>query len=459
MNIGNCKTKRNYIYLSGFFNYNEVVFSKLSSKTLGNYFEPHFFKLPYNYSKDLMNNYLPNYFYSNFRNIIFPELKLTSFLFSNTEYPPMGQVIDKIRLLKLTKLSKRDVNNSVISIVPKEQKIDFCINSVDYYFFPNSSGIFSIKIILSDDQTNLNTISDFLNSIRNLDSKIQLQNKKKLTMKEYINSKILFTIDNLKLFECLSDSDFNNKLKIFNVIELNDPLTDIETQTNILYDIGTVSPIRDNNTKSFFTPSKKYIDELIEQNGLFIFENWASLNLLDTKTIISFEPNDGYGIYENAETYYFPIYIYNLYHKLCLIDFSTQFTNMGRSYNYTKELRDSFIRFRNIYDLPKISYNFLPEKINQKMRYALDIDDELIRMDERIEKIHSFIQERQDKKTNMILTVLSILSVSSLFIDFFNWFQKYFNIPEKFHSLTNIGVTGTLIFLIFALLYLFNKRE
>lgn len=463
----NYNTKRHYIIYTGFFSFNPSNLNNLPSNELCQYFKPWITRFEFEHSKELFTNYLPNYFYSNFRDIIFPEIELKDYIFKDNYFPDSEELLEVYRSKifrkekKVLKLTKSDSLPFDLSIKMGE-KIPFKINYIDYYFYNNGIGVFSFKVSISNNNTDIDLISKLIFSLRNFDNKIELKNSKickEITVRDFINEFILTEVNNKKIFAPISNTDFNNKIKCYSVIELSDPLMDLEERRNLLYDIGTASPIGSAGRDNDFSPTQDYQTNLMDENGLFVYKNWGILNLLDTNTTLIYKPLKQYGIYESSETYYYPIYIYNLFHKVSLLKFSSSFSTRKLSDKRNQILRDDFVKFRNSHDLQKLSYNFLPELINHKMRNALDIETEIQRMEERVENIHSFVQEKQDKKTNQILTIISIISIASVIFSFFTWIKDIFQIPERFHSLFSILPTGIILTVIFFITFLLRDKK
>ena len=105
--------------------------------------------------------------------------------------------------------------------------------------------------------------------------------------------------------------------------------------------------------------------------------------------------------------------------------------------------RDKFIEIKNNYDFSHISYNFLPNLIYKKMRFSMDIDEEVNNMEDKIEKLNSFIKEKEDEKTNLILTIISGIALVSSLIGISEWLQSILSVPQKdlpFFSITSITI-------------------
>jgi hypothetical protein len=77
--------------------------------------------------------------------------------------------------------------------------------------------------------------------------------------------------------------------------------------------------------------------------------------------------------------------------------------------------RDSFNNFINNYNINYLSFNFLPNEINKKVRKSIEIDEEIKYFESRINKISTSILEEQQNRSNFLLSIVSILaSISSI---------------------------------------------
>ena len=469
-NSVNRTTSRHTIILTGFFKYRAEILRSIPIAALSSLYHPWFTRLGFAIARTTFTDYLPNYFYSSFRNVAFPEIALSPYFFEGRDdFPPAEQMMEycrteifnkKEKVLKLT----RDAPFSGWSTrILAKTPIPFSIEYVDYSFYPEGNGLFSMKIHLSEKNPGIDLISDFLNQARSLNGQIAIrkdESEQQFSMRDFINQRILISPEGRGLFFPLCATDFNNKLKAYITVELQDAHeVTAEDKKNLLYDLGTVSPIGSAGSDCILAPADEYRDSLMETNCLSVFNNWSSLSLFDTYTTLITSPSKGFGVFEISETYYFPIYLYNLYQKLCLFNFNASFFYDKGEERKNKKLRDDFIRYRNMYDLSNLSYNFLPDLVNQKMRQALDIEKEINRMEERVEKIHSFIQEKQDGNTNKILTILSIISLSEVFLNFSEWFLDILKIPQQYHSNASMVFTVIILGIIFVVLLLFRRKN
>jgi hypothetical protein len=115
----------------------------------------------------------------------------------------------------------------------------------------------------------------------------------------------------------------------------------------------------------------------------------------ESKTVIA---------YNSWNKTYFSIYIFNLFIKYNLFRLNTEFLKDPVGY------RNEFQDFVNQYNYPQISFNFLPNLINQNIRQGLEIQTDLESFENRLSKLADQIQEEQEKRQALLLGFISVLS-------------------------------------------------
>jgi hypothetical protein len=189
---------------------------------------------------------------------------------------------------------------------------------------------------------------------------------------------------------------------------------DLKTRENLLYDLGSVAQIGTAGGNSYFTPSPEYFTSLMKEK-IAVFNNYTILPLFDTFTVVgegvitSSNPNSALGMKLSWTQTYFRIYLYNIFIKYNLFRYNLE---MGDD---SVKVRDEFESFLNTYNLSHISYNFLPNLIFHQHRKGLQIDEELEKFQERINRISQAIQEDQQKRSNLLLGLVGAMtSISGL---------------------------------------------
>jgi hypothetical protein len=228
-------------------------------------------------------------------------------------------------------------------------------------------------------------------------------------------------LNNIKISSSPTEAPVNvdefsgSKFKLFTVVDLVecDEIKAPGVISELLYDIGTVSPISTANGNLDSTPSISYFEEVMEDK-IEVFQNYAMLPLFDSFTTVGYNLLNGNedhqkGKYNTFSNMYFRIYLYNLFLKYNLFRYNS---NMIAD---SVKTRDEFEAYLNTYNISHISYNFLPNLIYHGLRKSLQIDNELKQFQERINRISQAIQEEQQKRSNMLLAVVGAMtSISSI---------------------------------------------
>ena len=294
-------------------------------------------------------------------------------------------------------------------------KVQAGIKSVEVFLFPNGLHFFSIEIYAPEQS--LSEISELTNCARDFNKEVIFD----WETTEWVNWIEKNCLNNIKISSSPKDAPVNvdefsgSKFKLFMVVDIEEckEIKTPEVISELLYDIGTVSPINAANGKIDLTPSTSYFEEIMEDK-IEVFKNYAMLPLFDSFTTVGYNllnGNEGQqkGKHNTHSNMYFRIYLYNLFLKYNLFRYNS---NMNAD---SVKTRDEFETYLNTYNISHISYNFLPNLIYHGLRSSLQIDDELKQFQERINRISQSIQEEQQKRSNMLLAVVGAMtSISSI---------------------------------------------
>jgi hypothetical protein len=332
------------------------------------------------------HTFLKNYWYPEFRNFLF--------LPNNTN---------------CVSLYRKLIDEKLIVKINKEYNIGFTLNHIDIYIFPNEINLFSLDISLDSD--NLEDFSNFSNKIRQFSAKI-LENETEIDWIDYIERTYLCGIE-------IHSTDFNqkvnvddysgNKFKVYAVYDCDPSI--IPNLSNILYDVGSNAKLGSASGDFEYSPSPNYLNEILS-NKISVFKNYQILVLFDSFTAIGsnlFDINKPQDSHDTWAKYYYRIYLHNLFLKYSLFMYNSIFDHNPVS------TRDSFNKFINNYNINYISFNFLPNLLNKKIRKSLEIDEEIKYFESRINKISASILEEQQNRSNILLSIVSVLaSISSI---------------------------------------------
>ncbi|WP_455961978.1 hypothetical protein [Bacteroides bouchesdurhonensis] len=207
-----------------------------------------------------------------------------------------------------------------------------------------------------------------------------------------------------------------NKLKTYMIMQLptsSTLFTDGYSIDNLLYELATCNK----SLGVMLTPSdinypdEKYYNQLIENNTIACFANWKGIALLDSFVVL-FQPNNKIGY--NWKVYYFR-YLY--INALCIRSFLVLTNEKYKQKNITTSIEHDFLMFDKTFNFHTVSYNFLPDIIYKKMRFGLEINEELEELKSRISSFSEKQDRENEKAMNIILFWLAILTLFSAFSD------------------------------------------
>ena len=202
-----------------------------------------------------------------------------------------------------------------------------------------------------------------------------------------------------------------NKYKIFHTVVADSKFVGQQEFDKLLFSAGTMSMYDENDEMSF---CKSYFDSIISEGRLSVFRNWSALSLLDTYTILAFQPKE-FMLNSWENDYFTKLYQYSLFRKFFLFRLNDRFRSNPLS---IKGLMDELESFIGKYSFPMVSYNFLPELVAKSMEIGLDIEEEK-------EKITMMVTREKERKElevndrmNLFLGAISFLTLFSAIWDF-----------------------------------------
>ena len=306
-------------------------------------------------------------------------------------------------------------------------KVSAGIKSLELFLFPNGLHFFSVELYTP--VQGLSEISELTNCARDFDKKVMIDGE---TIK-WVNWIEKNCLNNIKISSSPTEAPVHvdefsgSKFKLFTVVDLIecDEIKAPGVISELLYDIGTVSPISAANGNHALTPSASYFEEIMADK-IEVFKNYAMLPLFDSFTTVGYNLLNGNedqqkGKYNTFSNMYFRIYLYNLFLKYNLFRYNS---NINAD---SVKIRDEFEGFLNTYNNSHISYNFLPNLIYHGLRKSLQIDHELKQFQERINRISQAIQEKQQKRSNLLLGIVSVLATISSFGPVFGFMETIRN--------------------------------
>ena len=334
-----------------------------------------------------------NYWYPEFRDMFFLQKNETSSKIY-TKYP--GVKIDFF------------VRNNKTTGINETLRVE--IGKIELFTFKDGLNLFAIEVSIN--QKELSYYSDLTLVIRDFYRKV-IDNGKEYNWVNWIEEFCLCGVkisSNPEEKSVKVDDYSGSKFKLYTILDIEEEL-DGKTREELLYDVGCVAPIGSAGGNFDLTPSKEYYKELMN-NKISVFSNYEILPLFDSYTAIGkniLEADQSSFKRKTWSESYFRIYLYNLFIKFNLYQYNSELMNDS------EEIRDKFEEFINTYNLSHLSYHFLPNKIFHQHRESLEIDSELKKFQQRVNKINQSIQEKQQKRTNLLIAVFTIItSLSSI---------------------------------------------
>lgn len=380
---------------------NKAIIKIIGVVEFSNNVEPQLKKFGYEYEDDILKRKVVK----DFNGKDLTEFESQSNFYKNTYYPEIRKMIFLGDEKYSSRCWQKDFNTKITFYKGKkddEISIDAHLLKSEIFLFPSNSDIsmFSIELML-DNNSNLVDVSNISFLARNFNTVVSSVDSNRMNWISWVEK---YALNDVVIHgEKVSVDDYSgSKFKVYTIVDLDGNITN-EKRANYLYDIGCGAPLETAKGNNVFTPSEDYYNTIM-RNSIRVFNNWEALPLFDSYTVI------GNGILcdnnsiKTYSTIYFRLYLFNLFFKYNLFRFNTKL------HEGTVKVRSEFEDFINTYNISHISFNFLPNEIYFKIREVLGIDIELAKFQERIIRISTSIQENQQKKTNLLLGIVSFVT-------------------------------------------------
>lgn len=432
MDKGNLIVRNSVVRIVGVFEVSSEI-KKLHQKLI-----------EFNYSQEEISDsevleFYKNYWYPEFRDMYFLKQEETS-----------ARIYKKV-------LNEKIKFNKIINPKTKEGiPVAATVKEAELFVFKDQLSFFVIDLEIAKN-SNLNAYSDLTFCARNFDTEIN-EEKNKTSWVKWIESNILSgtKISAYGQEKKVKIDDYSgSKFKLYTVLDLEEELS-VETRRELLYDVGCVAKIGSAGGGFDYTPSDNYFEDLMV-NRISVFNNYDILPLFDSFTVIGNRVLDSEPTHYKNVTWkqtYFRIYIHNLLIKFSLFRYNSEMVEDSIA------ARDKFEEFLNNYNISHLSYNFLPNLIHQKQRESLDVESELEKFQERINRISQSIQEEQQKRSNILLAIVGFFTSISSAEPIFSFFENE-RIKQNW-EITSFYTLISLLLIIVAvpiLLYLFPEKK
>lgn len=407
----------------GVCEYDEKSLKKLREGNAGGFREWQFHVNPDGLSEQEMLRLFNDYYYESFISSIFPEYSKTEKKYYNEGFAA--------HTLRLSKELNKDFDISIkrkTGTINKKVRIEY----VDLFLFPGNIAFYCFKFDYSGETyDNITLLNGYIrnNALNEFGF-----------IKESIKILKTGTHDSMLIF--------GNKLKSFTLVELDQELSDDEEKF-LLYDLATSSPVGSaDGTVPWFQPTGEYLGELWDNNAVSVFDNWKGMCLFDSFTGLFRKGVLNNFVWENA--YFNLIFLHSIYIKHYLFRINKKFYLEDTN---KQKLEDEFYEFDKYFNLKQITFNFLPQIIYNKVRYGLDIEDELSQLQTSIERANNVEKSRRDKSINNVLTIIALLTVFSIIWDLSEWFNKIFFNSDRSYVTISVSLTVgvTILLLVFLL--------
>ena len=397
----------NYILkITGVFNYDKEFLKKAAKS---NYEELQFSEDSEKFSKDFFYPDLRNEFFNNNK-------KRHSILVRNN---PENSIIDLFQYQYDGKTKSKEIQLKIV-----DSRLDL---------FDDGFGLFTLNLRIQSEKTDLNKFSDAAFLARNFETNIEHTIYEK--WHQYIETEVLLGASTRGQYIKV-DEYSGSKYKLYMILDIPE-LKEKEEMKSLLFDIGTLSRIGSAIGNNYDSMDTDYVNNLTNKNSISIFNNWEGLALLDTYSVVGNKILDTNWKKDTYSTIYHGIYLYCLFLKYHLFKYNFEIADLD------EDRRSNFQDFLSKYYFNYISYNFLPTEIFNKIKTALDIENELKLLNEKIVAVGQKIQEEQQDRTNKILGIVTVLtSVSSVqpVYDYLIEGQKMLGWSTEIYWITTISI-------------------
>lgn len=278
---------------------------------------------------------------------------------------------------------------------------------LDIYLMPYGMALYSIKLSMESDELNEFTLA--LYKMR----EFRLWNNPELS--GFCNEAIkpIWNVARSLGYTGNSIIENGNKLKIFQIVTADERCDYPENASQTLFELGTLGKVGGCSEGNPDSPSKRYIEDVLEKNRLSYFNNWTGMALFDTFTIMAFSVSRWVKVIWE-EDYFSMIYIHSLFCKFYLFRLNTRFRLNPEN---GEILENEYKEFARRFVFNKISYNFLPGEIDKSIDTALEISEEKCLISNHISEYNRVKADESSHRLNRILTFLTFVTVFSTIWD------------------------------------------
>ena len=329
----------------------------------------------------------------------------------------------------------------------ENESVNFRIDGLHLWSAPFNLVLYAIEISFEKIEFNLMTRAVYV--LRNCNRYNYLQ-------KDFIQTAlqpIINLYNNVTLSDLKPEGNLctmiepGNKFKLFQAVSIAEPLEN-DNADFLLYDAATVAKHIPNSLGS---NSETYYKHIMDNYSISVFNGCKGLALLDTYTMLSIDTPE-WVINNWKDDYFGMIYIYQLFRKVFLYNVNLRYRKRAED---VEVLESQLDEFDQLYGFNSVSYNFLPNLINDAIEKSLDTRQDSEQLNKMISLEMEKRQQRSDERTNQFLTFLTCLTIFSAIYDFSSLVNESFDFSHFFsNTMLGFRAVSLILLLIVAIAYL-----
>lgn len=365
-----------------------------------------------------------------------------------------------------------DANADIDIVVPSNNhKLPIHIGELEVSYAPFSVVLFSLRFDI--DTQNIEDLIEVVNKLRYVSMYINDRSLDEFfsiaiapIMKVYAACGAFrtkgFISDDVN--SCKYLVEHSNKFRLFQIASVNEDFWANGNTDHVLFELGSMSRIGIVNPNDLFSPSNDYFQRTMEAGRIDIFNNWKGLALYDTFTMLGHEVSKDVREYW-IECNFKMLYMSQMFVKMYLTRLNKNF-RMYLGDNYLKLNRNVANKLQNRYDefdckcwFDTVAYSKLPCEIHNIMGRSMEISVEKERLYDKIMRQNLKREKLSDQRMNKLLFFMTMLAMSSAIWDACCLIEGMYPFDPHQSQLFIRVVTYVVVFVIFIVMFLSNRRS